>query len=65
MYTSFGNSNVELCKEGKTDTPKIGSWKKKFLSSDLRISNNILQIGDRKFKLMHTLSESKSMFARE
>ena len=29
MYTIFGNSNVELCNEvGKTDTPKIGSWKK-------------------------------------
>ena len=30
MYTIFGNSNVELCKEvGKIDTPEVGSLKKK------------------------------------
>ena len=48
--------------------PKIGSWNKAFLSLDLRISNNILQIGEAKvskFKFMHTLSESKSIFAIE
>ena len=36
MYTIFGNSNVELCKEvGKIDTPKIAKnrlLKKTFLS---------------------------------
>ena len=48
--------------------PKICSSKKTFLSLDLRISNNILQIGEAKvskFKFMHTLSESKSIFAIE
>ena len=72
MYTMSGNSNVELCKDvGKIDTlksPKIGSWKKTFLSLDLRISKNILQIGEAKvskFNLMHTFSKSKSMFAIE
>ena len=49
--------------------PKIGSRKKKtFLSLDLRIAKNILQIRDAKvskFKYMHTLSESKSIFATE
>ena len=59
MYTIFGNSNVELCKEvGKTDTPKIDSWKKTFMSLNLRISKNILQIGEpkaSKSKFMHTL----------
>ena len=50
--------------------PKIGvSWKRKtFLSLELRISNNILQIGEAKvskFKFMHTLSESTSIFAIE
>ena len=66
MYASFGNSNVELCKEaGKMipiKSPKISSWKKTFLSLDLRISKNTLQIAEAKvskFKLMHTLSESK------
>ena len=72
MYTIFGNSNVELCKEvGKIDTPKspkIGSWKTTFLSLDLRISKNILQTREAKvskFKFMHTLSESKCTFAIE
>ena len=53
---------------GKIDTPKIGSWKKTFLSLDLRISKNILQIGEAKilkFKFMNTLYESKSIFAIE
>ena len=48
--------------------PKIGCWKKTFLSLDLRISNNILQIGEAKvskFKFMHTFSESKGIFAIE
>ena len=43
---------------------KIGSWKKTFLSLDLRILINISQIGEAKvskFKFMHTLSESKSI----
>ena len=69
QYTIFGNSNVELCKEaGKIDTPKIASWKKTFLSLDLRISKNILQIEEAKvskFKFMHTLSKSKSIYAIE
>ena len=49
-------------------SPKIGSWKETFLSLDLRISKNILQIGEAKvskFKFIHTLSESKSIFATE
>ena len=51
----------------KIDIPKIGgSWKKKtFKSLDVRISKNILQIGEAsvtKFEFMHTLSESKSIF---
>ena len=48
--------------------PEIGSWEKTFLSLDLRISKNISQIGEAKvskFKFMHTLSESKSIFAIE
>ena len=69
MYTILGNSNVELCKEvGKIATPKIGCWRKTSLSSDLRISKNILQIEETKvskFKFMHTLSESKSIFSIE
>ena len=69
MHTIFSNSNVELCKEvGKIDTLKIGSWKKMFLCLYLRISKSILQIGEAKvseFKFMHTLSESKSIFAIE
>ena len=49
MYTIFGNSNVELFEEvGKIDTPNVGSWKKTFLSLDLRISKNILHIGEAK-----------------
>ena len=47
-------------------SPKIDSWKK--LSLDLRISKNILQIGEAKvskFKFMHTLFESRSIFAIE
>ena len=49
-------------------SPKIGYWRKTYLSVDLRISKNILQIGETtvsKFKFMHTLSESKSIFAIE
>ena len=69
MYITFGNSNVELCREvGKIDIPKIGSWKKTFLSLDLRFSKNILEIGEArasKFVFMHTLSESKSIFEIE
>ena len=69
MYIIFGNSNVEICREvGKIDTPKIGSWKKAFLSLDLRISKNVLQIGEARvsqFEFMHTLSESKSIFEIE
>ena len=73
MYTIFGSSNVELCKEvGKIDTPKIAwNWfleKKTFLSLDLHIAKNILQIGEAKvskFKFMHTLFELKSIFAIE
>ena len=45
---------------------KMDSWKKTFLSLDLRISKNISQIGEAKvskFKFMHTLSESKGIFA--
>ena len=48
--------------------PKIGSWKKTFLSLDLRTSKNILQIGEAhvsKFKFMHTLFQSKIIFAIE
>ena len=54
MYIIFGNSNVELCKVvGKINAPKIvriGSLTKKitFLSLDLRISKNILHIGEAK-----------------
>ena len=47
---------------------EINSWKKAFLSLDLCIAKNILQTGEAKvseFKLMHTLSESKSIFAIE
>ena len=47
--------------------PKIGSWKK-YLSLDLRISKNILQIGEArvsKFEFMHILSESKGIFEIE
>ena len=47
---------------------KIGSWKKTFLSLDLRISKNILQIGEARvstFELMHTFSETKSIFEIE
>ena len=47
---------------------KIGSWKRTFLSLDLRIPKNILQIGEAKvskFKFLHTLFESKSIFAIE
>ena len=54
MYTIFGNSNVELCKDvGKIDTPKIclkSALGKTFMSLD-----NVS-----KFKFMHTLSESKN-----
>ena len=46
MYTSFRNSNVELCNEvSKVDTlkiAKIGPLEKTFTSLDLRISKNIL-----------------------
>ena len=52
----------------KIDTPKIGSLRKTFLSLDSRILKNISQIGEAKvskFKFMHTLSESKSLFAIE
>ena len=49
MYTIFGNSNIELCKEvGKIYTPKIDPRKKTFMSLNLRISKNILQIGEAK-----------------
>ena len=69
MYTIFGNSNVELCKEvGKIDTPQIDSWRKTSTSLNLRISKNILQIGEPKVsksKLIHTLLKSKSIFAIE
>ena len=47
---------------------KISSWRKTFLSLDLRISKNILKIREAKgskFKFMHTLSESKSIFAQK
>ena len=47
---------------------KISSWKKTFLFSGSRISKNILQIEKAKvskFKFMHTLSQSKSIFAIE
>ena len=47
--------------------PKIGSWKT-FQSLDLRISKNISQIRENKvskFKFLHTLSESKSLYAIE
>ena len=47
--------------------PKIGLGKT-FLSSDLRISKNTLQIEEAKvpkFNFMHTLSKSKSIFAIE
>ena len=49
-------------------SPKIGSWQKTFLSLDLRISKNVLQIGEArvsKFEFMHALSESKSIFEIE
>ena len=49
-------------------SPKIGSWKKTSLSLDLRMSKKVLHIGETKvsnFKFMHTLSESKSIFAIE
>ena len=49
-------------------SPKFGSWKKTFMSLDLRISKYILRIGETKVsesKFMHTLSESKSIFAIE
>ena len=49
-------------------SPKIGSWKKTFLSLNLRISKDVLQIGETrvsKFEFMHTLSESKSIFEIE
>ena len=65
MYIISGNSNVELCREmGKIDTPKIASWKKTFLSLDLHMSKNVLQIEARvsKFDFMQTLTESKSIF---
>ena len=73
MYTIFGNSNIEPCKEvGKIDTHKIAKnrllEKTTFLSLDLRISKSILQIGEAKvskFKFMHTLSKSRSIFAIE
>ena len=62
----FGNYNVELCEEvGKIDTPKIGCWKETFLSLDLSVSKNIGEAKVSKFKFMHTLSESKSIFAIE
>ena len=69
----FGNSDVELCEEvGKIDTLKIAqNWllqKKTFLSLDLHIWNNISQIREAKvskFNFLHTLSESKSIFAIE
>ena len=45
MYTVFGNSNGDLCKEvGKIDTPnrlKSALREKTFLSLDLRILKNI------------------------
>ena len=44
-------------------SPKIGSWKKTFLSLDLSISN-VLQIGETrvsKFEFMHTLSQTISI----
>ena len=50
------------------ESPKIGSWKKTFLSLDFRISKNILLIGEAnvsKFKFMHTFSESKSILTIE
>ena len=72
MYTIFGNSNAEYVKRWLTliplKSPKIDSWKKTFLSLDLRFSMNILQIGEAnisKFKFIHTLSQSKSIFANE
>ena len=49
-------------------SPKIGSWEKAFQYLDLRISKNVLQIGEAKvskFKFIDTLSESKSIFAIE
>ena len=71
MYTIFGSSNIELCNEvDKIDTlksPEIDSWKK-HLCLNLRISKNILQIGEPKVsksKFMHTLLESKSIYAIE
>ena len=73
MYTIFVNSKIEPCREvGKIDTPKIAKksalGKKTFQYLDLRISKNILQIGEAKvskFKFMHSLSELKSIFAIE
>ena len=47
---------------------KISSWQKTFLSLDLRISKNILQIREArvsKLELMRTLSELKSIFEIE
>ena len=48
MYTIFGNSKVEPCKEvGKIDTPKIAKnrlLEKTFQYLNLSISKNILQI---------------------
>ena len=69
MYTIFGGSNVELCKEvGKIDPLRSSLGKKIFMSLNLRISKNILQIGKpkaSKSKFMHTLLETKSIFAIE
>ena len=69
MYIIFGSSNVERwVKLIPLKSPKIGSWTKAFLSSDLRVSKNILQIGESrvsKFEFMHILSESKSIFEIE
>ena len=69
MCTMFGNNFYvayvrRWVKLIPPKSPKIGSWEKTFLSLDLRVSKNILQIGQTrvsKFKFMHILSQSKGI----
>ena len=68
MYTIFGNSNSYVKRWVKLIPLKSALGKKTVMSLNLRISKNILQIGEArvsKSKFMHTLLESKSIFTIE
>ena len=65
MYTTFVSSYI---RRRVKLIPLKSALGKTFLSLDLRISKNILHIGEgklSKFKSLHTLSESKGSFANK